>query len=367
MSGHSKTHLLLSLLAFAASGERAFAQMSPTSPRSFAYTGTLESNGDAADGNFDLRFGLFTSASPDTSCLLGEAPSCPLWSSQIDGVRVAAGRFTALLDGVPDSALAQDRLWLAIAVKETSETSFVALAGTQEILSTPWAARAAAAKDYKVTGDLTVAGSIESAGAVIADTLYADNGAVIGAPDGAHLETSPNALQSRDGAAPAGLSLNAAGGDLRLGDSGSTVSAPGRLVVAGEMTVAGPATFECPTGWSRNGAWCIEDVHRGGGTSTTLETAVTTCHYQGGAVCPIEAYITCDYLEFGVCGLLTDTSTWLWSSSTYGDDQDALQRIQVYSGIGNQTDNEVDLLPHTATSHGGLPMYFLCCRAAGGH
>lgn len=363
MIGQTTKRFLLSVLPLVASAQGAFAQMSPADPRTFAYTGTLEVNGGAADGAYDLRFGLFTSADPDTSCLVGDAPSCALWSAQVDGVAVAAGRFTAMLDGVPDSALAQDRLWLAMAVKEASETAFVALKGAQEIMPAPWAARAAAAKDYKVTGDLTVAGDVDAAGAVIADTLYADNAAVVGPSGGVHLEVAPDTLQSRDGATPAPLSLNPSGGHLTLGNSGSTVVAPGRLVVEREMTVAGPLTFECPTGWSRNGAWCIEDVRRVG----NLSAAVSDCHYQGGAVCPIEALLTCDFLEFGYCGEVTDKNFWLWTSSTYGDDQDALQRIQIFNGLGNDHQNEVDLAPASATMHNGSHIFYFCCRAAGGH
>jgi hypothetical protein len=129
------------------------------------------------------------------------------------------------------------------------------------------------------------------------------------------------------------------------------------------LTVNAPARFRCPTGWSRNGAWCIEDTLRTGGD---WDDAIRACHTQGGAVCPIEALLTCDIVQSGTCATTTDEDVWLWTSSTYGNDASAFNQIQVYNGKGNDADNEVDLAASTATTILSAPVSYFCCRAAGG-
>lgn len=166
---HRAPSILLTLLVLGGVGYLAHATMAPSDARTFPYSGRLQQGGVDANGLHDFRFGLFTSASPDTTCLLNDPPNCSLWSSQLDDVTVSAGTFGVELAGVPDTALAQSSLFLAMAVKEDSEASFVVLAGTQEIRPAPWAARAAAAADFKVTGTLTggltVAGGLDVTGA----------------------------------------------------------------------------------------------------------------------------------------------------------------------------------------------------------
>jgi hypothetical protein len=177
--------ILAGLLLLLGVGYLAHATMGTSDTRVFPYTGTLRIGSTAASGVYDFRFGLF-SAEPTGStadCLLGGSPSCSLWSEETTGVDVSAGRFSVSLgeaQSLPDSVLAQDALWLAIAVKGPDDAGFSLLAGAQEILPTPWAARAAAAKDYKVTGTLSVGNGASVTGDVdVSGGLWAE-GAYVG-------------------------------------------------------------------------------------------------------------------------------------------------------------------------------------------
>lgn len=141
----------------------AIADMEPGELRTFPYQGRLDVNGGAANGAHDFRFGLFSADNADASCLVAETPtSCGFWWEEHAGVPVYAGEFTLVLgeqSGVGDSVVAQPELYLGIAVREVGDPAFVLLAGKQRFRAVPFAARAAAAKHFSVSGRL-VAGVI---------------------------------------------------------------------------------------------------------------------------------------------------------------------------------------------------------------
>ncbi|MCP4500454.1 MAG: hypothetical protein GY822_10885 [Deltaproteobacteria bacterium] len=122
-----------------------------------------------------MRFGLFASANADDSSLLTGPTDCSLWSEQITDVSVDSGRFGVTLGEsttLNDTVLAQTSLYLGIAVQGADDAALTVI-GKQKLQMVPFAARAAAAKDYKVTGALT-------AGTVDTGTLFADSGDISG-------------------------------------------------------------------------------------------------------------------------------------------------------------------------------------------
>jgi len=85
---------------------------------------------------------------------------------------VALGENKALNDSVREN----EALHLAIAVRHDAEP-FTVLRGTQRLLAVPFAARAAAAKDYRVSGNLQVGNDAVVAGGLSADSLAVRSGA----------------------------------------------------------------------------------------------------------------------------------------------------------------------------------------------
>ena len=101
----------------------------------FTYQGRLTDNNFAANGNYDMRFTLYSAASG--SAAVGS-------SFAVNPVNVASGLFTALLDfGV--NFTGADR-WLQIEVRPSGSTgAYTLLNPRQRITSTPYANRAATA------------------------------------------------------------------------------------------------------------------------------------------------------------------------------------------------------------------------------
>jgi hypothetical protein len=168
----------------------AYANMAPNDDRLLQYQGSLRSGGGEANGSYDFRFGLFISdADPNAAaCLLNDPPNCALWSSEIVDVEVSAGRFAVTLgeqDAISDSVLAQDALYLAVAVKGDADVGFSAMSGYQRLVPVPLASRAAAARDFKVTGSvsgpLVVAGDVSTSGDVLATGDVLADGQIWGA------------------------------------------------------------------------------------------------------------------------------------------------------------------------------------------
>jgi len=104
----------------------AFAQTS-----SFTYQGRLTDGGTAANGNYDLQFALFDSASGGTQ--IGATQTVP-------NILVSAGIFTVPLDFGANAFPGANR-WLEISARLTGTPSFTTLSPRQPITSTPYAIR----------------------------------------------------------------------------------------------------------------------------------------------------------------------------------------------------------------------------------
>ena len=148
--------------------------------RSFAYQGFLELNGAPTSATHDFQFALFTAPDADTSCLGSAAlTSCGVWAEAHDAVPVSSGRFSVRLgtgtgDVLSDAILNNASLYLAIAVRPAgSGGAFSVLPGLTQLAAVPWASRAAAAKNYTVSGHLTAA-SAAITGAALVGSLDAD-------------------------------------------------------------------------------------------------------------------------------------------------------------------------------------------------
>ncbi|MCP4502944.1 MAG: hypothetical protein GY822_23655 [Deltaproteobacteria bacterium] len=104
-----------------------------------------------------LRF--FNSPNADASCLESDpVTSCGMWSETHDAVSMSSGDFAVMLgrgdgDNLDDDVMNSNNLYLGIAVRATDvDPNSSLLDGLSELSAVPWAARAAAAKNYTVTG-----------------------------------------------------------------------------------------------------------------------------------------------------------------------------------------------------------------------
>ncbi|MFT3837004.1 MAG: hypothetical protein QM723_08405 [Myxococcaceae bacterium] len=112
------------------------------------YQGRLDKAGKPLSGSYDLAFTLFDSA----------GGSNVLWTDTFTAVPVAGGAFSVKLGGgvktLDAAVLRGGSVFVAIAVQGPGETSFTALSGRQQVLTTPYAAQAQ--QDFAVPGVLTV-------------------------------------------------------------------------------------------------------------------------------------------------------------------------------------------------------------------
>jgi hypothetical protein len=172
--------VLLGLIVLGGAGYLAHAGMNLNANRKVPYSGYLEMNGAAApSGEYEVNFGLYTSAGGDDSCLTTDPTACGVWGES-QTMTVSAGRFSVVLgdgtgDTLNDAVIETDRLYVGMAVKGPADLDFVLL-GKQEIVPVPLAARAAAANNYKVRGNLTVGGTA----AITGDTSITGNTSIDG-------------------------------------------------------------------------------------------------------------------------------------------------------------------------------------------
>ncbi|HEY3447512.1 MAG TPA: hypothetical protein VGK67_14250 [Myxococcales bacterium] len=186
----SKAMLAGAVAVLVVAGTAAWAHMEPGEGRLVPYEGFLDKDGVVAEGPYDFRFALFESAfdggTDPASCLgavaLADCASAvppPAWAEEQTGVTVRAGAFGVTLGSkaeLHDTVLARPDLYLTIATRQAGTADpFVVLQGRQRILAAPFAARAATAKDYTVTGNLTVVGSLTVGPALV----NADGGGLI--------------------------------------------------------------------------------------------------------------------------------------------------------------------------------------------
>ncbi|MFW5878182.1 MAG: hypothetical protein ACOCVR_00040 [Myxococcota bacterium] len=141
-----------------------------------SYHGHLDLDGVPMNGLFNFRFEIYSHES-EGDCSADPRPATCLWTEEHVDVQVAAGIFSVVLGGagvpLPDSIWQSPETYLGIRVSAPDEP-YVSLSGRQRILSLPAAARADGARDYVVTGSLTVEGDADVQG-----ELEVQGGAVV--------------------------------------------------------------------------------------------------------------------------------------------------------------------------------------------
>src|SRR5438552_3022033 len=115
-------------LAFILAATSAFAQTS-----GFTYQGRLTDSGTAANGNYDLQFALWDSASGGTQ--IGSTQT-------LNTVAVTGGVFTVSLDFGASSFTGANR-FLEISARPSGAGSFTLLTPRQPVTATPYAVRSA--------------------------------------------------------------------------------------------------------------------------------------------------------------------------------------------------------------------------------
>src|SRR5438034_10534070 len=126
------------------------ATMTLAQTSSFTYQGRLTDGGTAANGNYDLQFGLFDSLSGGTQ--VGSTQT-------LNTVAVSNGVFTVSLDFGANSFPGANR-FLGISARPTGAGSFTLLTPRQQITSTPYAVRSASAASADTATNATNASQL---------------------------------------------------------------------------------------------------------------------------------------------------------------------------------------------------------------
>jgi hypothetical protein len=160
---HKRTYSLVALAVLIGGSTFTYARMGTNDSRLIPYSGTLRADGVAANGVYDIRFGLFaTDPGAAPACLNSNPTTCSPWGEE-QQVRVSAGSFAVALgeaNAIIDSDISSNAMYLAMAVKGPNDVDYSHI-GNHEIIPVPWAARAATSTNYEVTGNLTLGGVIE--------------------------------------------------------------------------------------------------------------------------------------------------------------------------------------------------------------
>lgn len=150
-----------------------------TPPRVVAYSGTLDQNGMAVNGDIPMTFFLLR----DPAFATAQA----VWSEDrpaANPVRVSGGKFAVQLGTVtpiPDAVFSTGDLYVAVSV------AGVELAGRQRIFSSPYAVTAAQARDFTIAGNAVVSGTTTLNGPATVNATTTVNGRLVvnsQAPDG---------------------------------------------------------------------------------------------------------------------------------------------------------------------------------------
>ena len=94
----------------------------------FTYQGRLDDGGEPANGSYDFRFGLFTSATEGTA----------IDTIELDAQSVSAGLIEASLD-FTDVPYDGQALWIEISARTTGSGNFTTLTPRQPISAAPYA------------------------------------------------------------------------------------------------------------------------------------------------------------------------------------------------------------------------------------
>ena len=271
------------------------------------YSGHLELDGNASNGAFDFRFGLYGSDDADTSSLTSDSPQGTLWWSDIPGQQILAGDFSCTLGAdtaLPEVLFANNSaVYIAIALRRTGSTDgFTLLQGMQRLAQVPYAVRAERADGLVIkSGDAT--------------WEFNGNDLRITSARGAG-----RALVLYNGDS---LVLNY-GGDFSGGTKiQSGLSVTGELDVGGSVAVAGTVTWHCPDDMSRVGTWCIDNSS--GPSNTNWDNATLACHNAGKDLCPYNALMACDSIEPSAsdCSAATDDANrYMWTRDRHFSRED---------------------------------------------
>src|SRR5438128_5965697 len=137
--------LLLIALLLSLSSSRAMAQTS-----AFTYQGRLTDGGTPANGNYDLQFTLWDSASGGSQ--IGATQALP-------AVQVSGGVFTVTLDFGANAFPGANR-FLEISARLSGASSFTLLIPRQQITSTPYAVRSSNATVADTATNATQLGGV---------------------------------------------------------------------------------------------------------------------------------------------------------------------------------------------------------------
>ena len=156
----------------------------------FTYQGKLTDSGNLANGNYDLQFKLFDTATVGTGTQQGSTVA-------VSNVTISNGIFTVQLDfGACPTCFNGAARFLEIAIQPTSGGSFTTLTPRQPITSTPYALNAAqlgglaangflqnstsqqTSSNFNISGDGTAGGTL-SANFLNATTRYNLNGQTV--------------------------------------------------------------------------------------------------------------------------------------------------------------------------------------------
>lgn len=230
----SRSYLVLSAIVAAGvsvgtqlviNGRTALADGNPATDnvaQTVAYTGRLELDGVAYNGNVGMRFSIFDGASSST----------PIWTEdwfEPSQVTVYAGDFSVQLGsraaGLAAVIARADDLYLAISIGESADT-LVPLGGRQRFTPVPYAMWSARGADFDVARDLRVARNANVVG-----TLTTSGSTTLSGP------TAVNSTLAVSGTTTA-AAINASGAVTSAG----LLSANGGLSVNGGSTLRGGTT-----------------------------------------------------------------------------------------------------------------------------
>ncbi|MFO1507582.1 MAG: hypothetical protein U1F23_11030 [Lysobacterales bacterium] len=228
----------------------------------FTYQGQLNDGGAPANGSYDLKFDLYTTASGGTS----------IDSIELDAQAVSGGLVNASLD-FTDLPFNGQALWVEVSVRPAGDGSFTTLSPRQVINATPYALYALNAPGSGGGLTLPFAGSAASSGSVFSVTNTGSGGGIV-------------ANSAGSGIGNAALNVNSSGGigaiitntstdtALLLGNniSGGTGYLLKAFVPAGEFHIDGQGNISSPSSASFNNGMTAASIAGDGvhGTSTTL-------------------------------------------------------------------------------------------------
>jgi hypothetical protein len=194
---------------------------------SFTYQGRLTDGGTGANGNYDLQFALWDSASGGTQ--VGSTQT-------INTVAVSNGVFTVSLDFGASSFNGANR-FLEIGARLSGGGSFTILSPRQQVTSTPYAIRSANASSADTATSATTATNATQLGGVAASQYVLTTDNRLNAANVIQNGTSPQAANfniSGDGTLGGTLSANAVNATTQYNIAGAAV-----LIASSTNTLVG--------------------------------------------------------------------------------------------------------------------------------